>query len=112
MSQEQKKQKKQTQGGKRLNAQPAESREKRSGAIATAVREEEQQMSRRSAAARREAEPADVLTRCTRRVVRWLRRVRLRAGGFGKRRMPDRAQGGEKVGKNPGNQPVFFTKRT
>ena len=78
MSQEQKKPKNQSRGGRRLDGQTAENREKRSGGTAAAVREEEQQMSRRSAAARREAEPADVLTRCTRRVVRWLRRVRLR----------------------------------
>ena len=79
MSQEQKKPKNQSRGGRRLDGQTAENREKRSGGTAAAVREEEKQMSRRSAAAeRREAEPADVLTRCTRRVVRWLRRVRLR----------------------------------
>ena len=78
MSQEQKKPTNQSRGGRRLDGQTAENREKRSGGTAAAVRDEEQQMSRRSAAARREAEPADVLTRCTRRVVRWLRRVRLR----------------------------------
>ena len=77
MSQEQKKQKKQTQGGKRLNSQPAESREKRSGAIATAVREE-QRVPRRAVAERREEEPSDALTRCTRRVVSQLRRIRRR----------------------------------
>ena len=54
MSQEQKKPKNQSRGGRRLDGQTAENREKRSGGTAAAVREEEQQMSRRSAAARRD----------------------------------------------------------
>ena len=78
MSQEQKKPNNQPWGGKRLAGQTAETREKRSGGTAAAVREEEQRSPRRSAAARQKAEPADTLNRGTRRVARWLRRVRLR----------------------------------
>ena len=77
MSQE-KKRKNQTQGGKRLNGQPAESQERRFGGTATAVREEEKQAPRQTAAKRREEESSDALTRCTRRMTSQLRRIRHR----------------------------------
>ncbi len=79
MSQKQKKAMNQTQGGKRLNGQPAESREKRSGGTATAVREEEQRVSRRTAAERRGEGAPGALTHFTRKAVGRFRRIRRRA---------------------------------
>ena len=79
MSQEQKKRNNQTRGGKRLNGQTAENREKRSGGTATAVREEDQRASRRTAAEQRGEEAPGALTRFTREAVSRFQRVRRRA---------------------------------